>query len=121
MKSRFCGWAEGSIHCAGLVLEESKALSVFPLLMPAMEGLLKHAQLMGVEYHEDALRVLVQVIKSPSLPVRMRLACMCAATTAYQYDHSPPNLLLPWGTCASPSKTMLHLLSLQICQRRQVI
>lgn len=66
-------------------MSESRAMQRFPLLFAALEGMLRHAQMMGVDYHEDALKVLLKVGALPSLPLRMRLASLCVAATAYQY------------------------------------
>ena len=69
---------------AGGELSEEQALSRLPLLLPVLEGLWKHAQLMGMEYHEDVLTLLISLIQQTSLPLRFRLVCLLVAATLYQ-------------------------------------
>ena len=63
---------------------EDQALVKHPLVLPVLEGLIKHSQLMGMEYHEDVLKLLLRVAKEPCLPLRFRLMSLFAAATSYQ-------------------------------------
>lgn len=61
-------------------LPASRFAKRFPLLAPTMEGLSKFAHLISVDYFQDLMAALEELLASPALPPAQRLRCLLTAS-----------------------------------------
>lgn len=61
-------------------MTEAQAAKKFPLLAPALQGLVRYGHLISVEYFSDILAVMQQIGNAPGLPLRTRLNCLLTAS-----------------------------------------
>lgn len=69
---------------AGPPISDAHAARKFPLLSPALQGLVQFSHMLSVEYFGDILQVLLQLIRAPGLPLRTRLECLLAASNTHR-------------------------------------
>ena len=61
-------------------LPASRFAKRFPLLVPTMEGLSKFAHLISIDYFQDLMAALEELLASPALPPAQRLRCLLTAS-----------------------------------------
>ena len=69
---------------AGPPISEQHATSKFPLLAPALQGLVRFSHMISMEYFADILACLLGLIRAPGLPLRLRLSCLLCASDIHK-------------------------------------
>ena len=68
----------------GPPINEQHAASKFPLLAPALQGLVHFSHMISMEYFADILDCLLGLIRAPGLPLRLRLSCLLCASDIHK-------------------------------------